>query len=858
MQLLERDDVLQRLEKLFAAARDGDGRAVLLRGEAGIGKTSAVRAFTDSHSEDAHILWGGCDDLLTARPLGPIWDMALDESSLSKALRGQDRYEVFALVLELMARSLRPTIVVIEDIHWADEATLDLVKFLGRRIDRTHGLLVLTYRDGQVPGDLPLRVALADVAASLLERITLSPLSPAAVSELALEVGGATEGLWELTGGNPFFLTELLATDHESVPSSVRDAVMGRVTRLSPASRSLVDLVSVVPGRAELELVDVVLGPSEEAASEAEAAGVIEVTENALAFRHELARRSVEEDLPQIKRREINLEVLQAVEDLGYDVARAAHHARVGRDIDALVRLAPMAARRAADMESHSEAVAHLRALEPYLDRLDPEMCADHYDFWAFEEYLGDEIVRAEEIIESGIAFRRRLGDPAKLGNSLLIGSRIAWVRNRRASAVEMANEAASVLESVGGKDLAFAYSSISQLAMLASDEKRTIWYGEKALAVAGEGPSQARAHALNNMGTVRMIARYPEGLEDVEESFAMSAELGFSHDQIRAAVNIGWSAIYYRDLPIAELWVGCAHDLAMEREMPSFDAYVTGERALIDEMRGRWAEAESKVCFVLDNQAELGTANIVSSTLLGRLQARRGEPDAKSHLLDGWERALLTDEIQRTAPASIALAEFVWIGGKLDQGIFPRLQEILADCIERESPWMAGELGYWLYLIGEIDQIPDVAPKPYRLAGLGDWEGAASFWEERGIPYDRAVALNQGSTEARIEALAIFEDLGATPVAARLRSELAEAGVSGVSRGPTRATRENPFGLTPRQMEVLGHMAEGMTNAEIADRLFVSNRTVDHHVSAILGKLGASTRSAAVAAAREAELLDR
>ena len=682
MQLLERDDVLQRMEELFASARDGDGHAVLVRGEAGIGKTSAVRTVTDAHSEDAHILWGACDDLLTARPLGPVWDMALDEPSLGQALRSQDRFEVFGLVLELMARSLRPTIVVIEDLHWADDATLDLVKFLGRRIDRTHGLLVLTFREEQATGDRLLRVALADIGASVLERITLNPLSPAAVSEMALGAGGDSEGLWELTAGNPFFLTELLAADHETVPSSIRDAVMGRVARLSPTSRSLVDLVSVVPGSAELELVDAVLGPSAEAVSEAEAAGVLEVNENALAFRHELARRSVEADLRPIKRREINIEVLRAVEDLGYDVARAAHHALLGGDADSLVRLAPIAARQAADMESHTEAVAHLRALEPHLDRLDVEMCVDLYDLWAYEEYLASEIGRAGEIIETGIALRRRLGDPAKLGNSLLLGSRIAWVRNRRAAAVEMANEAASVLESVGGEDLAIAYSAISQLALYAGDEKRTRLFGEKALAVAGEGPSRARANALNNMGSVKMIARYPEGLEDVEESFDMSAVLQLTHDQIRAAVNIGWAAIYCRDLPTAELWAGRAHQLAMDREMVSVDSFTMGVLALIDEMRGRWAEAESKARNVLQNLGGFDTSNLVASTLLGRIQARRGEPDARTRLLDGWERALQTDEIQRTAPAAIALAEYVWIGGKLDQAILPGLAAVLADCL--------------------------------------------------------------------------------------------------------------------------------------------------------------------------------
>jgi DNA-binding CsgD family transcriptional regulator len=782
--------------------------------------------------------------------------MAFDEPALGDALRGQDRYEVFSVILEMMSRALRPSLVVIEDIHWADEATLDLVKFLGRRIDRTHGLLVLTYRDGQVPGDRPLRVALADVPASVLERITLGPLSPEAVTEMADHVGGSSDGLWEISQGNPFFLTELLASDRQSVPVSVREAVMARVSSLSVKARSLVDLVAVVPSRAEVDLVEAILGPSQEATAEAEVAGVIEVQDNTLAFRHELARRSVESDLLETRRRELNLSVLNAVEKLEYDVARAAHHARVGGDVDALVRLAPPAARKAAEVESHREAVAHLRALEPYLDRLDAEICAEHHDLWAYEEYLVNEISRAEEIIESGIAIRRRLGDPAKLGESLLIGSRIAWVRNRRASAVELANEAAEVLEAVGGDALAFAYSTISQLAMLASEEERTLEYGEKALAVAGEGPSRARAHSLNNMGTVRMRTEYPEGTSELEQSYEMSAELGLSHDQIRAAVNLGWNAIYFRDLPTAEHWVGRANDLAIQREIPAFEAYAVGARGLIDEMRGRWADAESNARSVLEDYAELATAAIVANTLLGRIEARTGQPEAKSHLFEGWELATQAGEIQRTGTSGAGLAEYAWIGGALDRGMFLRLREVLAICMEREPTWMGGELAFWLYLIGEIDRMPDGVAEPYLLSGAGKWEEAASFWDERGIPYDRAVALSQGSNESKIEALAIFDGLGATPVASRLRAELTAAGVPAVPRGPTRATRENPFGLTPRQMDVLKLIAENMTNADIADMLFVSNRTVDHHVSAILGKLGAGTRSEAVAAARQAGVL--
>jgi DNA-binding CsgD family transcriptional regulator len=760
-------------------------------------------------------------------------------------------------MLDLLSRALRPTVVVIEDIHWADEATLDLIKFLGRRINRTHGLLLLTYRDATIPGDQPLRTALADIPGAVLDRIDLAPLSRQAVSAMASASGRSVEGLWEASGGNPFYLTELLATEREAIPVSVQDAVLARVSRLSPAARGLIEFVSVVPSRAELDLVQQILGPSHLAIAEAEQSGVIEVKESSLSFRHELARRSIESNLPTIRKRELNLSVLRAIESLGYDVARAAHHARAGGDIASLLRLAPVAARRAAEVESHDEAVAHLRSLEPHLDLLDSDAAADHYDLWAHEESVVNEIERASDLIETAIAMRARLGDPRKLGHSLLSGSQIAWFHNQRELAVELANRAAEILEPIGGELLGSAYSAISRLAMLASDESRTLLYGERALAEVGEGPSQVRAHALNNIGSVRSAYRYPEGVAELEESYAIASELGLTHDQVRAAGNIGWLAIYFRDLKAAELWIGRALDLSVQRQAGYFEAYNTAARALIDEMLGHWAESEARARHVLDHFSELGTATMVSTTLLGRLQARRGEPEALSNLLKGWALAVQADEIQRTGPAAIALAEYAWIGGRLGESVYLRLQAVLGECIERESPWIGGELAYWLMLIGLVKEMPESAAEPYRLAAAGEWEKAAALWEQLGIPYDRAVALSQGTTEARLEGLALFDELGAVPLAARTRAVLTKAGITGIPRGPIRATRGNRFGLTSRQLDVLRHLAEDMTNAEIAERLFLSSRTVEHHVSAILGKLGAETRAKAVATARQAGVLD-
>lgn len=853
MNLVEREDVLDQLEALLSSARQGNGRAALIRGEAGIGKTSVVRAFGDRHLDDAHVLWGGCDDLLTPQPLGPIWDMALDEPGLAEVLRGPDRHQVFAKVLDLMSRSLRPTLVVIEDIHWADESTLDLIKFLSRRVDRTHSLLVLTYREGEVPGDRPLRESLGDVTGAVLGRIDLKPLSRAAVDQLSGQRGA---GVWEISGGNPFFVTELIASEKGAIPVSVRDAVTARVGRLSAGARSLVDLVSVVPSRAELDLVDSVLAPTPEVIAEAEEAGVLELRDGALTFRHELARRSIEADLPLIRRRELNIAVLRAIESLGFDVARAAHHARAGGDIEALIRLAPEAARKAAGLESHTEAVAHLRALEPYLDHLTPEQYADHLTSWAYEEYLINEITRAYDLAGQAITAQTRLGDPLRCGRTLLIASRIAWVHNRRATAVEWANQAAEVLEAIGGEPLANAYSTMSQLAMLASDKERALLYGEMALAEVGEGPSQVRAHALNNIGSVMAIARYPEGVSELEASYFMAADLKLPHEQIRSGVNLAWSALYARDLVNARVWIDRAETMASNLEITSFEAYGKAEHALLDEMAGNWVEAEATARLVLEEFAELGTAEIVASSLLGKLLARQGHADAKYYLLRGWELAVQADEIQRTGPAGATLAEYLWLGGTLDRSIIPRLRDALAECFERDSPWLGGELAFWLYLGGHIEEYPDQGADPYRWAAGGQWEKAAELWKERGIPYDRAIALSLGDNHAKVEALTILEDLGAAVVAGRLRSQLMADGVTGLPRGPIRATRSNKVGLTPRQMDVLELLAGDLTNAEIADRLFLSTRTVDHHVSAILLKLAARSRSDAVSAAQKAGVL--
>jgi len=245
--LLEREDALATLEKALGEARSGQGRTVLVSGEAGVGKTSLARAFADA--SDVRVLWGACEALFTPRPLGPIHDMAGDAGGplLAALTSGADRVTVFATVLDEL-RS-RPTVAVFEDAHWADEATLDVIKYVGRRIDGSPSLLIVTFRDDEVGAQHPLRLVLGDIPSRSSVRVTLSPLSEEAVAELALESGRPAEGLYETTGGNPFFVTEVLAAGGEGVPATVRDAVLARALVLTEPAREVLDLASVVPGR---------------------------------------------------------------------------------------------------------------------------------------------------------------------------------------------------------------------------------------------------------------------------------------------------------------------------------------------------------------------------------------------------------------------------------------------------------------------------------------------------------------------------------------------------------------------------------------------------------------------------------
>lgn len=234
----------------------------------------------------------------------------------------------------------------------------------------------------------------------------------------------------------------------------------------------------------------------------------------------------------------------------------------------------------------------------------------------------------------------------------------------------------------------------------------------------------------------------------------------------------------------------------------------------------------------------------------LARVRVRRGDPGGSELLAEVLKTESL-HELQHVWSPISGLAEHHWLGGRLEE-MEPVLAGGYRRALDTDSGWARGELGYWMWKAGAIDSPPDGAAEPFALQMSGKWGEAADLWREIGNPYEVGLSLSEGDVEAMKEALEIFDTLGARPMADRVRRRLREMGAESIPRGPSRATRENPAGLTNRQVEVLELISGGLSNAEIADRLFISKKTVEHHVSAVYSKLGVDSRTKAAAAFRD------
>lgn len=869
--LIEREDPLKMLLHLAETASLGRGSIALVGGEAGIGKTSLLEAVRNELTNSHQVIWGGCDALFTPRPLGPLHDMV---GALGPAVRAllSDRArsgELFAAVVDFLDEVKRPVVMVVEDTHWADHATLDFLKFLGRRISMLPVVLAMTYRDDEVAEDHPLTQVLGDLPSAYTHRLHLEPLSVSGVAQLISNSGidHSADDLFVVTDGNPFFVSELLAAESHSdndIPASIKDAVSVRLNRLAPSERDFLETISVIPGPVPNEILEPLFGSDGEILAMAAIGRKLLVKDSpsgALRFRHELARLATLSRLQAARQREIHARILTAIEEADFDPSfdQLVHHAAGALNAKKVLDLAPQAADIAASLGAHREAAAHLSTALRFIDDAEPKLAAEIYEKWAYEAGLSLSI--SDEVLDArrhAITLWRALGRMDKVGENLRWLSRMHWYRGESSEATRFAEEAVKTLEAIpASAERAMAYSLRSQLHMLNDQMEDAVRWGKRALKLADEFKDiEVRIHALNNIGTAEVFRNDPHGVTLLEESLTLAVEHGFHEHAARVYTNMAEYAVEFRDFKLAERVTSEGIAFDTQYDLDTWTPYLVGRQAQLRMEQGRLRDAVTIAEGVLNIDKLTLLIKLPALIVLARTSLRLGAPDANALMTRAFENAHATDELQYIVPMRLAYIEAAWLQNKPDAAR-DHFETLFALGPDAMHSWRVAEVAAWAQRFGVSAPNTFLAdpPAPYLVEINGDIEGASNVWEKIGAPFEQALVLVQstgdGAAAKFAEAQKIFLRIEAYAAAKEVTRRAKELGIAQdlprLRRGPYRAARNHPLGLTRREQTILSLLAGGASNAEIAETLSRSQRTIEHHVSSILTKLTVSNRMEAM-----------
>ena len=852
MGLLEREGPLASLAACADEARRGQGRLVLVSGEAGVGKSALVERFTAGLTGTRFYL-GACDGLFTPRPLGAFLDIAGQIGGEVAELAGRfdasaEREELFGLLLGELAKPDRLSVVVVEDIHWADEATLDLLRFLARRTGSLPVLLIVTYRDDELAASYPLRTALGDLAVQrCTRRVDLSPLSAAAVAALSAGSGLDAAELYRVTGGNPFYVTETLRTGLDRVPRSAADAVLARVAGLGQGARDVLRAAALIGSVVEPWLLEQAADCPPSVVDELVDRGLFTADGAVLRFRHEIVRRAVAQDIPAHRQPAIHARLLAALLAAGStDHARLAFHAEASGDAPATLEHATLAGRHAAGLGSHREAAAQFERALRVAKGEPPAVLAGRYEALADELSVIDGWDAAAAAYERALSLWRTTGDPLREGDILRKLSTTLWRLCRGREAGDASTAALRVLEPLGPSvELARAYAGVA--ADLASQARFA-----EAMAMAGRAGTLAasldafglQAYTLN-LQSWAVLGLGGDGMPQLERALDIALAHGAAYEAGHTYTNMHEINCGERRYAASEppYLAGIAH--CAEHDLWVYLTCLQGVRTTTLERLGRWDEAVALAEVVLARVVSSPVNRMFPQGTLGRILARRDAADAWQYLDDAMAAADGTGDPQYVVPMRLSRAEAHWLAG--DTAAAHRDAVIAGLAADGASPWLRGEAAAWIRRTGASPIPAGEIAAPYRMELDGDWRGAAKAHDDIGCPYDAALALlDSGEEEALRQALDICQELGAAATARVVRRTMRRLGIRSIPVGQRAATRRDPAGLTRREREVLALLCAGRTDAEIAAELFISAKTASHHVSAVLGKLGVPNRRAA------------
>lgn len=855
MELIERDVFLDLLQKKLSTVAVGEGHCVFVSGEAGIGKTALVKAFCRQQQDECTIYQGACDALFTPRPLAPlydiIWQVRSDLWPASHTI--EERSELFLRFFHELKNNRKKILIVFEDVHWADEATLDFIKFFLRRIAQLRCLFILTYRDDEIHARHPFRNVLGDLSPDTSTRIQLVPLSRQAVYKMAEEKGYDAQNVFSISGGNPFYVNEILASYSPGVPENIKDAILAVYDRQEEGTKNAWQICSVIPEGLEINRFAKIKSSWDEGMDHCFALKIIIIKNDRVIFKHELYRRTIEASLSPFKRISLNKKILEffltSFEEEG-EIERIVHYAKNANENKLVVKYAPLAATEAASVGAHIEASKLFLSAIEYADGSDEEQLASFYEAYAYECYLTTQL--KEAIIYQGKALKiwQKKNETEQIGNSFRLLSRFCWFDGNSKEADTYGKEAIQILQSLpSSKAKAMALSNMSQLKMFSEEIQECVKWGNLAIQMAREiNDDEILCHALNNVGASQWKGRSSKeiGKMALMESLDIALKNSFHEHAARAYSNIIYNSIEAKDYDLAKQYLQEAITYCEERGLDSSNNYKWSLKSRLHLETGDWDGAASIAKNLLQNPGLPGTIKIDALIVLATIKIRRGEGDALVTLEEARTLSFKTNEHQRVIPVMIAILEYEWLTGikimteeelKIGLGLVQKVDNI----------FLNSELYFWLQKARRKESdLPELF-EPYKLLKERKISNAAGFWQKAGCSFEQAFALFEGAEEDKKKALFLFQQLGANAVSQKIKMEMRTGGIKKIPRGLRESTRTNPAQLTNRELDVLQLLQKGNQNKEIAGALFISPKTAGHHISSILFKLDVNTRSKAI-----------